>query len=214
MIVNVKTFRDDALAEQRNGALVIRGVMASEFISLGRIPALGARAELEFKPGTVYKVFTGIHIEGISNPAQLLVRPTLDAFKHGAKVERVSLEGPDAELVVFVSTLAPFVFVRTEPLFDAYLINADPVREVKVQATKATVVPSTIPQIHVREEQVVAAKASPEDEKTVAKKVDDWINSAVEPTFTVVDAPVATSRLPKTLSVEEQRARGVAEMKL
>lgn len=197
--MNVKLFRDDALAEVVGSSLLVRGVRVSE-MTPNRIAIPGYKTELEFRPNTIYRVETGVSIDRVTKWSELAVRPTSDIFKHGVQVIRVEVLEQNNEIVVFMTTMAAFQFIRTTPLFEMSIAgSAQTVTDVvlSVEKQKKESAPG-LPTIHIKgrpdtggsilehlDNEKIAA-ANPAD----TKKVEDWINSgddsraAVDPNLT------------------------------
>lgn len=181
-MLKVTTFRDDAIAEvdKKQGCLLTRGVAVAEFLTPGRVCALGTKTEITFTPGAIYKVFTGVSITGVQSSFQLLVRPTQKMFSRGVEVKRVEL-GNAGEIVVYITTLESFAFVRSEFMFElSKLGELSTEVEVTVAPGKKALSDSPpLPTVLVRE-QLKAPANSPQQNQNDAEKIARWMDDAPE----------------------------------
>lgn len=127
--MKIRTFRPDAHVERhpslRPNALLMCGVIVSEFFTIGRIAPLGTKSEVEFKPNTVYEVFTGISLDGVTDPSQLVIRAPRELYKKcGLSVERVEI-GDRNEIIVFVRVFDRWSFKRLQTMFEVF-VNQPP----------------------------------------------------------------------------------------
>ncbi len=220
----VKTFRDDAMADPAGpGKLLVRGVLVSYFLIPARIGPLNTFTEVDFKPETIYKIFTGISIDGVTDPASLSVRATSKWFKFGFEVKRVDIEDRN-ELVVYVTTMTPFKFIKNEPLFEVSLLSAG--KAVEVAEEKFLIkpeAPASSPGTHLKEtmhvKETIPAAAqvqSPEQVVSAEKRVADWINSPDDGKEVAVEAqPVPREYTgPAGISNTGPKAESVVSEKL
>jgi hypothetical protein len=189
-MLKVTTFRDDAIAEvdKKQGCLLTRGVAVAEFLTPGRICALGTKTEITFTQGAIYKVYTGISIEGITSPFQLAVRPAQKMFAKGVEVKRVEL-GNAGEIIAYITTLENFAFVRSEFMFEISRAGtpSDAV-EVTVAPGKMALSDSPpLPTVRVRETLKTAAP-TPQQNKSDAERIAKWMDDAPEGKVTPVQA--------------------------
>lgn len=225
--MQVITFRDDALAElSQKGVLLVRGVLVSHFLSPDRVAPLHTSTEIEFKPRTLYKVYTGIAIDGMNNPFMLNLRAVSKLFAFGLEVKRVDIEARN-EIVVYVTTMTPFKFIKNEPMFEVIPVvvaalgaESKGFLEIKAEATAGT--PGTFHKesLHFKEtmpDQPAVVMQHGNAEAEAAKKVADWINSddprgrelgTEAPGERVYAGPaVVADTGPKPKSVNEKLAR-------
>lgn len=202
--MRIQTIRPDAVVEaQENGYFSIRAVLCQEFLAHGgRVVVLYARTELSFRPGVIYKAFTGIALPDVPNSASLLARATAAAWKHGLIVHRVEFEGDLNELVVYFTVTEGFEFYRTQPLVEVAPILAheprfvvgvdrdgqiDTAKAPAIEVIKGPEAPPPGPQKSQEEGLKLAeprkkGEAAPADdpEASDAAKVRNWLNEPDE----------------------------------
>ncbi len=222
--MNVQHLSADAQSVVKGTQAAVHGVTVIEFAREGDHPvALGERTEVDFYPGTIYMIKTGVCIEGVTAPHQLMVRPTLAAFKSGIEVVRHEVAAADGELVVFISSFTRLRFNRMTPMFEVTKLadSAMPVHAVQpVLTPEAGFGFDTKPKAP---EKLVAFKGNerpgiagqmqvqPVGE---AKKVEDWMNSADVQTSQVGQATDTRPPLPVVKDAGEALRQGPAEMKV
>lgn len=181
--MKVSTFRDDAMADVGpNGNLLVRGVLVSQFTTPARIAPLNVSTEAEFKPGVIYKIYTGLAIDDVKNPFNLTVRAVISLFKHGLEVKRVDLEERN-EIVIYATTMVPFKFVKNESMFEVAINLGGSFSiagvEIKPESVAATPGPFQKETLHLKEVVQAAAQAQgdPAQAASDEKKVKDWLES-------------------------------------
>jgi hypothetical protein len=181
--MRIQTFRDDALAEMAaNGLLKIRGVLVSEFLTIGRIGPLGTKTEVDFRPGVIYKIYTGIAIDGVDSPFKINVRVSDEIFKYGANALRVEI-GARNELIVYLTTLETFKFMKQSFIFEASVASDGSILGA-LETASVTIEPSkSIPppgQVYKESITLRDAPRPPEAEKAAtadaAQRVQAWLN--------------------------------------
>jgi hypothetical protein len=198
MNVDVITLRDDAMAEITDGKIVCRGVQIVEYLSPGRISVLGARTEVMFTPGIIYKVFTGIAIPDF---AGVNVRATNKMFGKGMMVVRVDM-GSNGEIIPYITVLEPVQFVKNENMFEVTASTGSvPVNSIELRQEKLAKVEKVYPTVMLKEDN--PNTPPPMQKVPDAKKVEDWLNSSDEKVVKVV--PV--------IEVKTKAYEGKAEIK-
>jgi len=181
--MNIQTFRDDALAEMdTKGLLKIRGVLVGEFLTPGRIGPLGTKTEVDFRPGVIYKIYTGVAIQGIDSPFKINVRVSDEFFKFGANALRVEI-GARNELIVYLTTLESFKFMKQSFIFEASVASDGSILGA-LETASITLVPSkSIPppgQVY-KESVTLRDVPRPDSNKAAethdaAQRVQAWLN--------------------------------------
>lgn len=115
------SYRPDAQVEQTiEGFLAVCPVLLAEFLTPGRVAALGTKTELTLKPGVIYKAFTGVGFTPAPSVASVYVRATADSWRAGLYPLRVEFDH-SGEMLVYFTVAAGMEFVRRNPLFEICL---------------------------------------------------------------------------------------------
>lgn len=194
--LELTTCREGAKISNGNWGYVALGAVAiKEHLSTsGRVTALGAQTEVTFRPGIVYKAYTGLK----ALFQKLDIRASAEAWKAGGlEVLRVNIAlpereeegqaGPTAlsgEIEVFFRVSAEFAFARKSPLFELWNPEGATV-EPGERAPSAGVAYRTDGERRIVPKAPAQPAATPEapggdPDAAAAKAARDWINSPDE----------------------------------
>jgi len=132
--MNVERTRFAAQFSVIGGVLTLHGVGVQEFASWSRaVPMIsGLQTEILLSNNSLYRVFTGVKIAGVSSGLQLAVRPTLFAIRtFGCQVWRTDVI--NSEIVVLISVQSNYQFRSTHELFEVAQLGASEIQDVEHQ---------------------------------------------------------------------------------
>lgn len=193
--LSLTTCREDAKISQGNWGFTAFGATAikEHLSSTGRVMALGTQSEVTFRPGIIYKAYTGLK----TGLQKLDIRASAEAWKSGSlEVLRVNIAIPEAkegekapstmsgELEVFFRVSAEFAFRRMTPLFEAWTPEGATVQAGE-RAPAAGVAFRTDGEKAIRPAHAPVAAPTPgnpgaSEEAAAEQAAKDWLNSPDE----------------------------------
>lgn len=117
----IRVVRDGARIMKEGNRVLINAASAVEFLNPRRaIPPLIPSKEQQLRTEVMYRVYTGLLIEGCTN---LPLRPTIEVFQQsGMQIHRV--DELDGELVVYLTVIAPTRLSQNGPFFESFALAA------------------------------------------------------------------------------------------
>lgn len=148
----VRQLRPSAFFNADTDIILVGAAAATEIAAFNRLVPIGqpARTELELRPGTVYRLYTGVALPDVRHPLELSILPTASAIRSsGLCIYRAEfLEG---ELTLLVSVQRSYQLNIADPLAELAIIGqlklvpAPPVAPPRVELPVANITPPTPP---------------------------------------------------------------------
>ncbi len=192
-MIKVLSLREGATAKLEGDYFVFNGVSGTEFLNTKRTtPILPPKHDLEIKPATIYKIYSGIAFNQSVRTALIDVRPVGDYWRqYGVHVERVEFQDVSpgiAELVVYITAMVGFVLNNRAAMFESLTLGQ--AGDVEIEEGELPVRAEGFVAVAKRQIQDAGARrpgdaanttAQEQSDEAKRKKMDDWLNSDDKP---------------------------------